>query len=118
MGADAKCTHAAEVSLLPKNLEWTAWISDGTNSPTSGGRMETTYAGYYKLADGSVLAHGWNELVAPPLKLSITIDESGNPVQEPLFAWSNTLSTGESAGAEHCNNWTSSTFSSKVALVT
>ncbi|WP_434418997.1 DUF4215 domain-containing protein [Nannocystis pusilla] len=113
VGADAKCTQAAEASPLPKNLEWTAWISDGSTSPTSAGRMETAYTGYYKLADGSVLAHGWSELVAPPLVLPITIDENGNPVEDPLLAWSNTSSTGESAGADHCNNWTSSMFSSK-----
>ncbi|MCY1009147.1 DUF4215 domain-containing protein [Nannocystis pusilla] len=113
VGADAKCKQTASNSSLPTNLSWTAWLSDGTDSPSSAGRMETDYAGYYKLANAQILAHGWSALVAPPLALPIDIDENGNPVEEPLLAWSNTSSSGESAGTANCNNWTSPMFSTK-----
>ncbi|MDC0721040.1 DUF4215 domain-containing protein [Nannocystis bainbridge] len=112
-GADAKCTQAAAESPLPKNLTWKAWISDGTSSPTSAGRLETDYTGYYKFTNETILAHGWSALVAPPLALPITFDENSNPVEEPLLAWTNTLSAGTSVGADHCSNWTSSMFSTK-----
>ncbi|MBZ5711117.1 DUF4215 domain-containing protein [Nannocystis pusilla] len=113
VGADAKCVQAAEGSQLPSGLSWVAWISDESKFPSSAGRMETGYAGYYKLADGTILAHGFAALIAPPLGTAIKLDENGNAVVDPLQAWSNTLPDGTSAGSAHCNNWTSAMFSTK-----
>ena len=106
-GADAKCAASALTGLLSGDVEWLAWLSDGTTSPTSPGRMDTTFTGYYKLTTGEVFAHGWTDIVDGMHDKPIGISQNQVPPPAPLAAWSNTTADGASFGAEHCDGWTS-----------
>jgi len=113
--ADAKCAQAAAGALLPESVEWLAWISDDTLSPASAGRLDTTFTGYYKLTNGTVIAHGWSDLTDGSLLQPINIDETGAPLEEEPFAvWSNTTPTGLSAGNDDCTGWSSAALATKA----
>ncbi|MCY1059884.1 DUF4215 domain-containing protein [Nannocystis sp. SCPEA4] len=106
VGADAKCTQAAIDGLLPGDVEWLAWLSDGTSAPE--GRMDTDYQGYFKLINGDIVAHGWADLSDGMLSVPININENGAPAEDPLAAWSNVTPDGlPVANGAHCNKWTS-----------
>ncbi|MDC0675874.1 DUF4215 domain-containing protein [Nannocystis radixulma] len=112
--ADAKCAQAAADAPLPANVEWLAWISDDTLCPVSPGRMDTSYTGYYKLTNGTVIAHGWNDLIDGSLLQPINIDETGAPLaEEPFAVWSNTTPAGLSAGTDDCADWSSAALATK-----
>ncbi|MCY1071148.1 DUF4215 domain-containing protein [Nannocystis sp. RBIL2] len=106
-GADAKCAEAAQWLDLPPDVQWSAWLSDSSADPATGGRFDTLYSGYYKLPTGPIVAHGWGELTTLPLITGIGVDETGNTLDIPAPVWSNTFRNGTRIGADHCDDWTS-----------
>nr|WP_263429594.1 DUF4215 domain-containing protein [Nannocystis pusilla] len=112
--ADATCAQAAADAPLPETVNWLAWISDDTLSPASPGRMDTSFTGYYKLTNGTVIAHGWSDLTDGSLLHPINFDETGAPLEEEPFAvWSNTTPAGLSAGNDDCSGWSSAALATK-----
>jgi len=102
--ADWLCRTRAEVEKLHLGKEYRAWLSDDTTSPAA--RFFHS-PGRYILADGTVFAQSWDDLVQGNLETPPNLTEN---LQEPSqgTAWSNTLPDGTpAAGNEHCNRWSS-----------
>ena len=102
-GADSDCEVAA-LGLGQPNSQWYAWLGNGILPPAL--RMDTDFQGYYKLTDGSVVAHGWIGLTSGSLVNPIAVTEQGNVIGLSAV-WTNATQVGENAGVGHCQNWTS-----------
>lgn len=114
-GADAICQNHAKSAQLTGTYR--AWLSDATGSPLT--RM-IRGTGDYTLVDGTLVAHGWDDLVDGQLMHAIDLDETGAfPLGTGGFkcmgggitAWTGTDFDGarlvESVGIadESCGNW-------------
>lgn len=71
-GGDAICAHHAQLAGLAGTYR--AWLSDATQWPAN---HLTHTTGDYKLPDGTVVAHGWSDLVDGELLHAIDHDEDG-----------------------------------------
>lgn len=103
-GADARC--AAEAAAAGHSGEFLAWISDDAVSPAARFVRE---GGPWVLAEGTVVADGWDDLVDGVLAHAIELDATGLPIDDQLAVWTNTDWNGEALGAD-CQGWTSMAF--------
>lgn len=103
IGADTRCQALAAGAGLTGNFQ--AWLSDATKGPID--RFDTGFTGVYELVDGTLVAHGWTDLVdGTPLESAINKTEKSAVIV--AFTWSNTdADGGVLAGGEHCVSWTS-----------
>lgn len=103
-GADAICQARATAAGLPGI--YLAWLSNGTDSPDSRFTRATTS---YTLVDGTVIADNFTDLTSGSLNAALNKTETGQALPAGNFAWTNTLTTGLSKGADDnadCGNWT------------
>nr|WP_276600615.1 hypothetical protein [Nannocystis sp. ILAH1] len=112
-GADMKCGTAGMTADpdLPATA-WRAWLSDDSGSPST--RFDTAFSGWYQLVDGTPIAKGWSDLTDGNLLAAIDLTETGAASGSPKNAWSNTTTAGATAGAHHCENWTSLEFDNNL----
>lgn len=102
--ADALCEAVAEHGNLPSRLPWRAWLSDDTGSPST--RFDTSFAGYYRLLDGTPVTKGFAGLAIIPLLNAINVGESGPIPDGAGAAWTNTNPDGTVTDMmNHCENW-------------
>lgn len=108
-GADAICQSHATGAHLTGAFQ--AWLSDSTGSPST--RM-IHGTGDYVLVDGTVVAHGWDDLVDGQLEHAVNLDENGAPhgaeenVQcaEGISAWTGTEFDGQFDRFDYsCGHW-------------
>jgi hypothetical protein len=111
-GADSKCQGLASAAGLAGTYK--AWLSDSTTAAASRLTHATTP---YVLADGTVVAQGWSQLVGGgDLLHAVTETESGGPAPVGSFqcspgeptVWTNTDPYGKRLTA-NCSDWTSNT---------
>lgn len=100
-GADRVCQQHASRAGLPGTYK--AWLSDTSGQPYF--RLTHSH-GDYTLVDGTLIAHGWQDLTDGALNAPISLDESGHP-SGAAFVWTNTNSGGGGIGGGHCSNWSS-----------
>lgn len=108
-GADTICrTHAAGTHFTGV---FQAWLSDSTGSPSTR-MMHGT--GDYVLVDGTVVAHGWDDLVDGQLEHSVNLDETGAApsagesahCMTGISAWTGTDFDGQFDPFENsCGHW-------------
>ena len=108
--ADAHCQALAANASLPGSYK--AWLSDGSQGPSSRFGLPPSYPGRFTLTDGSLLALGWQDLTDGSLALPLDRDESANPVSSSIV-WTNTLPDGAPASTDHCSSWSSSSITLK-----
>jgi len=113
-GADQICQNHASSAHLTGTFR--AWLSDSTGTPLT--RM-VRGTGDYTLVDGTIVAHGWDDLVDGQLLNRIVIDETGElhqGVEAPSLmlgvpAWTGTDFNGMRYSPtvgdpdESCGNW-------------
>ncbi len=104
LGADAKCQTLAMAAGLPGAYK--AWLSDGATGPVD--RFDTEFTGVYELVDGTLIAHGWTDLIDETLDHPIDATELNDGMAMDVSPWSNTAPSGAPLGVNHCANWTSS----------
>jgi hypothetical protein len=102
-GADNNCMTAA--ASLPVEANWKAWISNGTTSPTTPGRM-IQHSGQYRLTDGvTIVANNWSDLIDGPITSINKTELNGTPGGTTLI-WTNTASGGGIVNTSNtCTNW-------------
>lgn len=108
-GADAICqAHAAQAH---RTGVFQAWLSDSTGSPST--RM-IRGTGDYVLVDGTVVAHGWDDLVDGQLEHIVNLDETGAAhgagqsvhCAEGISAWTGTDFDGRFDPFDYsCGHW-------------
>ena len=103
-GADGKCTELAKAAGMD-GVKFKAWLSDSVTTPAS--RFDAGFSGVYNLVDGTLVAHGWTELIDGSLAHAIDLDETNNAMPVDTLVWSNTTGVGGLLGGNHCTNWTS-----------
>lgn len=103
-GADARC--AAEAEAAGRRGEHLAWVSVDDLSPDA---RFTREGGPWVLADGSVVAEGWDDLVDGTLSHPIDLDATGTPIDDMLAVWTNTDWNGQALAGD-CQGWTSMAF--------
>jgi hypothetical protein len=112
-GADQTCQSLASAAHLGGTFK--AWLSDGTNSPSTRFTKATVP---YRLIDGEVVAANWTALLGAttttPLMHTISLTETGvqpptgtNACGKTTVVWSNSDRNGASLSAS-CSSWTSS----------
>jgi hypothetical protein len=109
-GADTLCQQVATTAHFTGNFR--AWLSDSTGSPLS--RM-TQGTGDYQLVDGTVIAHGWDDLVDGQIDHTVNLDETGAVhtggfgCMGQISAWTGTDFDGtaytEGTLGNSCGNW-------------
>ena len=60
--------------------------------------------GPYLRTDATVIANDWTDLTDGFLNAAIEFDENG--VTRSASVWTNTQANGNSAGGNHCSDWT------------
>ena len=100
-GADSRCTTLANAAELPG--EFRAWLSDATEGPAT--RFDTSFTGVYELVDGTLVAHGWDDLTDGSLSHPINRTQTGS--MNDTSVWTNTTPKGQPLGAFHCSDWKS-----------
>ena len=111
-GADQKCNDLAAAASL--SGDYKAWLSDGIEAPST--RFTQSPDVSYQLVDGTVIAVGYDNVLAPALLAPINLTELG--VAKPTNVWTNT-SGGQPAASlgdpcpqpgficgGSCNAWT------------
>ncbi len=103
-GPDAVCSTSALAAGLGEM--WSAWVSSTGNG---GSPLERFWksSGDYKLINGTVIAHGWNDLTDGSLLHSIDLDEFGHS-QSGVNVWSATTIEGKLKSSPYilnCKNW-------------
>ena len=101
--ADAQCQKLADAA--EKTGTFKAWLSDGDNGPSARFGVDSGFSGVFELADGSVVANGWADVIDGELGHPINVDEKGATDQTSV-AWTNTKVDGTPAGTVHCQGWT------------
>lgn len=101
-GADAKCVDAAAGAGL-SGRAFRAWISDGTQAPSSPTNNFTRANKPYVTTAGTVIATSWDDLVDGTLASPLVWDQSGGSAGGAV--WTGVLSNG-AAGSPHCEGWT------------
>lgn len=111
-GADAECQSLAGAAGLTKNGQvFRAWLSDGV---TSAAQRLTHPDDSLILVDGTLVASGWTDLTDGGLAHPIDLDEHGQPVAAPDYAWTGTAWNGGSKDPlKSCAGWTSSIITEK-----
>jgi hypothetical protein len=106
-GADAKCNQHASRAKLPGTFR--AILS----APGNAARDRIQLSASIKLTDGDFVASQtifWSQIHTKP----INRDEFGNSISGgTVKVWSGSLTNGQPAREEHCNNWTDSDSDSK-----
>lgn len=102
-GADAICQARADAAALGGTFK--AWLSDASQNPAT--RLTRAFADY-ALVTGTVIAHGWGDLLDGALEHAIDADETGAALSSPRGAWTNTTISG-GFGGQSCNDWTTGT---------
>lgn len=93
---------AIENGLVDASATFKTWLSTDTSNP---GNRFLKATGNYVLPSGTVIAHGWNDLIDG--SLAHPIDELVTGATSPsLLVLTGTNPDGTSASA-NCNNWTS-----------
>ncbi len=110
-GADSICTALAVVAGYKGKFR--AWLSNETDGPID--RMDDTFNGVYRLANGTPVADGWSGLTTPPLKHAINRSEMDIEISEGSV-WTNTNSNGMPISDKDCGVWDSGEFVSKSTL--
>jgi len=101
--ADNSCQLFASRAGLPGTYK--AWLTDSSASPY--GRFYRG-KGDYVLVDGTVIAHGWEQLTSGNLNHPISLDEHGNPATvNDGYVWTNTSITAGGISSNDCEDWTS-----------
>lgn len=104
-GANAKCTARANAASF--SGVWLAWIGDATGSPNS--NFPNSPPPVYYLIDGTTLVAGsYTDLTDGSIGHVIDRDEFGASRFD--YVWTNVNPNG-SAGANSCQNWSSSSSS-------
>jgi alpha-tubulin suppressor-like RCC1 family protein/sugar lactone lactonase YvrE len=114
-GAAATCQSAAAAAGLGGT--YYAWISDGTNSPSSGTYAFTHSTVPYKDVNGNTIATSWTNLVAGTLTAGIKYTASGT-LESGVDVWTNASTSGGSTSAgsgstTNCSAWTLSSGGTK-----
>ncbi|MEM7152839.1 MAG: hypothetical protein AAF799_08350 [Myxococcota bacterium] len=105
--AAALCQNHADSAGLGGT--WVAWISDSSEGSAADNFTQSPYD--YTLVDGTVIAHGWDELTDGGLDNLIGLDEDG--VSRTGFAWTGTNTDGSTSGYT-CSDWTATSSVGKV----
>jgi len=108
-GADIRCNTHAQSAGLSGNFQ--AWLSDATMGPAD--RFNTAFTGVYELVDGTLVAHGWNDLTDGSLAHPIDLTEIKGAQAVDVTVWTNTTPMGQPLGIVHCSGWTSSSAAVK-----
>lgn len=103
-GADARCAAEADAAGHPG--EFLAWISDESMSPDD---RFTREGGPWVLANDTLVAEDWDDLVDGVLAHPIDLDAEGQPIDDMLAVWTNTDWNGLALAAD-CQGWTSMAF--------
>ncbi|MDC0720600.1 hypothetical protein [Nannocystis bainbridge] len=106
-GADIRCRDRAKAVGLANADTFRAWLSDGSQSPSSRFEQIDLQQVPYFLRNGRVIAADFAELVASGPRTGLSIDETGAMVTEE-FVWTNTTGLGNVLHPlDHCDSWTS-----------
>ena len=111
-GADGICNSLASNAGLPGTYK--SWLSNNSTGPID--RFNRFY-NYYVLATNDVIAFDWTDLTNGDILRSINVTENKQvrlrpPQGNPLYVWTNTLSTGElKTSVWNCSEWTSASHS-------
>ena len=100
--ADANCQDLAANASLPG--QYSAWLSDGQEGPSKRFGL-TGFTGNFVLADGTLLAEGWPDLIDAELITGIGRDQYGE-VLNPGRVWTHTSTDGTPYNDNPCSHWT------------
>ncbi len=126
--ADTICNTLATAAGLSGT--YTAWLSDGSNSPSTRLPAGTlAAAGPFTLAGATPrtrVANDYADLIDGSLIAAISTDENGAAPAAGTSGctvtlledgvWTNTATDGTAIGANHCSNWTDGTVASSADL--
>jgi hypothetical protein len=103
-GGHAKCQAAADAAGLPGTFR--AWLSDLTLSPSTDPNFTKSLVPYHR-TDGVKIADDWTDLTDGTLNATISVDETGQPLQFTYFVWTGTAANGDPESFGYtCNEWT------------
>lgn len=108
-GADQACRDAAGSGSLENPETFKAWLSSTTFDAQS--RLENGFLGLYVLVSDPeiVVAQGWNDLTDDTLEHAIDRNEYG--LQEDVYVWTSTDTTGVAWTGDDCAGYKSSSNS-------
>jgi cysteine-rich repeat protein len=107
--ADALCANLADDQGLPDAIKYRAWLSDST---TDARDRFTRGRGRLVMVNGLVLAQSWSALLAGELLNNFEVTEKSTTVHDAV--WTGTRPDGTAVpGAEHCDDWSTSSFLKK-----
>jgi cysteine-rich repeat protein len=104
--ANALCANHADDQGLPDPLKYRAWLSDSTTDARD--RFDRG-RGRLVMVNGLVLAASWSALLAGELENPFEVTEKSETYHGGV--WTGTRPDGTAVpGAEHCADWSSSSF--------
>jgi hypothetical protein len=101
-GADGACQTLALTEGLPENYR--AWLSDSTGNAID--RIFDGDGASFRLANGTIIADNWADLIDGTLDAPINLDEGGNDPGGTSAVWTATDLAGTLTGT-HCSDWSS-----------
>ena len=103
VGSGNRCRGRAAQAMLPRWKTYVALLSDSTTSAAD--RLHHA-RGWYRLANGLPVAHGWDALMNGTLENPVNVTELSTTLNAQV--WTGTLPGGSAVpGAQHCEDWTS-----------
>jgi len=109
-GADAKCQALAagsnNAAIRARASRFAAWISSG-NANDPGMTTRLPAAGRFHRTDDAAIAESVGELVSGAIRVTINLDEDGNPIQTGQLqgaSWTGTQGNGKTSGT-NCGGW-------------
>jgi cysteine-rich repeat protein len=107
--ANALCANRADDQGWPDALKYRAWLSDSTTDARDRFKQGR---GRLLMANGLVFATSWSALLAGQLENPLMVTEKSETYQGGV--WTGTRPDGTAVpGAEHCDNWSSSSVLKK-----
>ena len=104
--ADALCGNLADDQGLPDALKYRAWLSDST---TDARDRFTKGRGRLVMVNGLVFADSWSALLTGQLQNPLEVTEKSETYHSRV--WTGTRPDGTAVpGAEHCADWSTSSF--------
>lgn len=114
-GADALCASSGVNGGMGNNFK--AWISSPTSNPTN---RFNTFAGAYRLSNGTLIANSWADLIDGSIQNHIKINEFGETLGFNLV-WTGTSSNGTTypgiSANKNCNGWTTTTGRGTIGVM-